>query len=623
MQIPIPFLQHVAYKLRCASLELPTRAGSGHASSCLSAVDVVTTLFWAVMRYDPTYFEHPNADRFILSKGHASALLYAVWKELGMISEQELSTYRQFTSRLEGHPTARFPYTQAATGSLGIGLSIGAGHALMARKERRPTRIYVLMGDAELSEGCIWEAAQFASYYKLNNLIGIVDCNGLGQSTQTIGHDTTEIYAQRFAAFGFTVIDVNGHAIPELLTAFDRAQQMYTPVVILARTLKGYGVAMIENKPGWHGKPIPKEQLSVAQEQLRIRFSHAATYTEQYQWNPHLPPAFPIKNNDIPKLKLLPDPAYKKGDQVATRTAYGDALTALGASYPALIALDADVKNSTGAETFESKYPDRLIECFVAEQNMVSVGVGMARCGALPFIATFGAFFTRAHDQIRMAAIGTSPLRLVGSHAGISIGQDGPSQMALEDIALMRTLPDSIVLYPSDAMSTYRLTACMADYADGISYLRTTRMPTPVIYAPETRFVIGGCQVLYEYPNAHASVIAAGITVHEAQQAHDILKKQHNILISVIDLYSIKPLDYTTILHVVQASNGRIITVEDHYIQGGIGEAICSALAHTSINITMLGVTALPRSGSPQELLAWAGIDAQSIVAKILQFSKN
>ncbi len=614
MHIPLDYLESVAYRLRRSVITMPTEAGSGHPTTCLSAVDISTVLFWAIMRYDLHHFNNLNADRFILSKGHASALLYAIWHELGIISDAELKTYRHFDSVLEGHPTFRFSHTEAATGSLGIGLSIGVGEAIVAKQEKRDYTVYVLMGDAEIAEGSVWEAAQMASHYNLNNLVAIVDCNRLGQSTESLVDSDLELYARRFSAFGFTPYIIDGHHIGEIYTTL-KNRSYAAPVVILARTRKGYGVDFVEDKEGFHGVPFSKEQLVQAYASLEKRFSRAAHYSGNYTWQPQLPKSDVIqsKKDQI----ALQNPLYVIGQSVATRVAFGEALVMLGEKRSDIVVLDADVQNSTMTQAFGKKFPERFVQCFIAEQNMVSVGVGMQLRGKVPYIATFGAFFTRAHDQIRMAAIGNAALRLVGSHAGISIGADGPSQMALEDIALMRGLPDSVVLYPSDAVSAYKLTELMYGYTKGISYLRTTRMATPVLYDAATSFKIGGCLVLREYPDAQACIIGAGVTLYEALKAHDMLAKQ-GINVSVIDLYSIKPLDRETIIRVASKSNNRVITVEDHYQAGGMGEAVAAALADTDIVVQILAVQQLPRSGSPAELLAWAGIDAHAIIQKLM-----
>lgn len=615
MRIPIDFLESVAYRLRKSVIAMPTYAGSGHPTTCLSSVDIATVLFWAVMRYDPQDFNNPDSDRFILSKGHASALLYAIWHELGIIPEAELHTYRQFNSVLEGHPTFRFSHTEAATGSLGIGLSIGAGQALAAKLDGRDYNVYVLMGDGEIAEGSVWEAAQFASYHKLNNLVAIVDCNGLGQSARVMLDGDIELYARRFASFGFTPYIVDGHNINALRAAFEERTHD-TPVVILAPTHKGYGVDFAEDKEGMHGVAFDRAQLAQALGSIEKKFYAAAHYSGNFVWKPTLP-AHTVATQPALEQKKV-GAVYTQSKPIATRTAFGDALVELGAQHPELVALDGDVQNSTMTQLFAKKYPERFVQCFIAEQNMISVAVGLQLRGKVPYAATFGAFLTRAHDQIRMAAIGNAALRLVGSHAGISIGADGPSQMALEDIGMMRALPDSVVLYPSDAVSAYKLTELMYGYNNGISYLRTTRMATPVLYDADASFAIGGCTVLREYAQAQACIIGAGVTLHEALKAHDNLAKQ-GIKVAVIDLYSIKPLDVKTIIRVAHASNKRIITVEDHYQAGGLGEAVAAALADTDIRVNILAVQQLPRSGKPEELLAWAGIDAAALTKAVFR----
>lgn len=613
------FLQRKAYNLRVASLYMTSTAGSGHPTSCLSAADMVATLFFYAMRYDPHHFNNPNNDHFILSKGHAAPLLYAAWKEVGVLSFEELLTYRSINSVLEGHPTKRFAYTEGATGALGIGLSIGVGMGLAARLNKWQSRSYVLMGDAEIAEGSVWEAAELACYYELDNVIALVDDNRLGQSTESLHGRNAQRYADQFAAFGWATHSVNGHDIPALMQALDTAHKTQgQPTVIIAQTFKGYGVSFAEDVLGWHGKALNKEQLEKALQELAQKFPDAAAYDDtSYTWQPTLP----LKAE--PKTGMCAGSAvttYTIGDPIPTRKAYGQALAELGAVCPDIVCLDAEVKNSTYAELFEDAFPDRFVQCFVAEQNMVSMGVGFDRCGNIPFISTFAAFFTRAFDQIRMAAISNARLRLVGSHAGVSIGQDGPSQMGLEDIAIMRTLSESVVLYPSDAVSTHKLVYEMAQYTQGISYLRTTRMATPVLYGTHEEFPIGGCKVLRSSNKDAACVVAAGVTLVEALKAYDLLQKE-GIHIAVIDLYSIKPLDAATLTQVGGASSNHIITVEDHYHAGGLGEAVMYALHATDITVECLAVSVLPRSGMPEELLALMGIDARAIVNRVKQLS--
>lgn len=618
MKIPISFLEHAAYDMRKWSIKMTTHAGSGHASSALSAADIMAVLFLDVMKYDPHNFENPNNDRFILSKGHAAPILYAAWKQVGLLTEHDLLTYRQFDSVLEGHPTLRFAYTEAATGSLGTGLSIGTGEALCAKREKRNYYTYVLLGDSEMSEGSIWEAIQIAAFYKLDNLVGIIDCNRLGQSTPTmeaLEGNAPERFADMVHAFGWEPVIVDGHDIAALVDVFKRVHTIKKPVMVIAKTKKGYGVDLMEDKEGFHGKPLSPEQEKQALDTLKKRFSFAADYHGKVHYMPNLPAnESPIATKNL--TITMPISSYKKDESVATRKAYGQALVALGGVSESVVSLDAEVKNSTYAQLFEERYPERFVQCFIAEQNMIGMGVGFARRGKIPFISTFGCFLTRAHDQIRMAAIGKSPLRLVGSHAGVSIGQDGPSQMALEDIAMMRTLPESIVLYPSDAVSTYVLVNQMARYHDGISYLRTTRMNTPVIYDTDESFPVGGCKVVRQSQHDQICVIGAGVTLHEALKAHEHLKKE-NIFIAVIDLYSIKPLDIETITKVAKASKNRIMTVEDHYPQGGLGEAVAAAVCNDTFTVARLAVHALPRSGTPSELMAAMSIDAAAIIKQV------
>lgn len=612
------FLEHVAYNMRRSILLETTTAGSGHPTSALSAADLVAALFFNTMHVDLVHPENPDNDRFILSKGHASPVLYAVYKELGVLSEADLLTYREFNSVLEGHPTPRFAWSEAATGSLGQGLSIGVGMALAARIDSRAFKTYVLMGDSELSEGSVWEAAELAAYYKLHNLIGIVDCNRLGQTGETMHGYHTERYAKKFEAFGWKTFIIDGHDMQEIIGAFNKVQEIRDcPSIIIAKTVKGYGVHEAENKNGFHGKVFKKDELPQLLDQLEQRFSAAAHYHVEQSRQLSLPQQ--TSNAQVTKSCTdvqMKEPTYEIGKQEMTRKAFGQALASLGGLCKAVVVLDAEVKNSTYTDLFEAKYPERFIESFIAEQCMIGMAVGLQKRGKIPFCATFGAFFTRAFDQIRMAAIGNNALRLVGSHAGVSIGEDGPSQMALEDIAMMRTVLGSIVLYPSDAVSTWKLVNRMVAYDQGISYLRTTRMELPIIYEPTDEFVIGGCKVLKQSDQDKVCVIGAGVTLHEAIKAyHELLKE--GISISVIDLYSIKPLDIKTVLNVARASSNTIITVEDHYLEGGLGQAVVCALANSGIRISCLAVEKMARSGSPEQLLDYECINARAIISEI------
>ena len=614
----IEFLEHKAYNIRLWSVKAPAQAGSGHTTSCLSAADIVAVLFFYAMRYDPYDYKNPDNDRFILSKGHAAPLLYAAWHELGLVTDEDMLSYRAFNSLLEGHPTPRFAYAETATGSLGIGLSVGVGQALCAKLDKRDYRTYVLMGDSESSEGSVWEAIQLAAHYKLDNLIAFIDVNNLGQSAETMLDYEIQRYVDICTAFGWHVFAVDGHSIKSLIEAIDKAHHVTgKPVMIIAKTVKGYGIDFSAGLQGFHGRAFTGAQEQQALEQLKNNFPDAARYDGQAEKHISRPHPKALAYSGATTVVIMEQCDYKKGAMIATRKAYGMALALLGDICDAVVCLDAEVKNSTYADIFESIHPERFIQCFVAEQNMIGMGVGFDCRGRIPFISTFSSFFSRAYDQIRMAAIGRAALRLVGSHCGVSIGQDGPSQMGLEDIALMRCLPDSVVLYPCDAVSTHKLVEQMARYADGISYLRTTRMETPVLYDNSEQFPIGGSKVLRKSDSDVACVVAAGVTLHEALKAYEILAKQ-NVHVSVIDLYSIKPLDVSTLVSVARASGNKIITVEDHYVEGGIGQAVTYALCNEGITIHSLAVTRLPRSGKPEELLAFAEIDAAAIVNVVM-----
>ena len=616
--INIPFLEYKAYQLRVSSLESTTAAGSGHPTSCLSAADLVAALFFYVMHYDRFNPHDLHNDRFILSKGHAAPLLYAAWYAAGVLSKEDTLKLRTLNSFLEGHPTPAFPYVEAATGSLGQGLSIGLGIALAARMDNRSLYTYVLMGDSEVIEGSVWEAAAVAAYYKTDHLIAILDVNRLGQSTQTIEGHHMEEHRIKWHGFGWHTIMIDGHDMRAIVQAFDEARSIKNkPSIIIARTYKGYGLDdKIEDYEGFHGKAFKQQDLPMLLQRLAQRFPAAAAYKEMI--------AEPVKKIDFssipkvgfPRLENVPLPQYKKDELIAPRKAYGESLTVFGSSTSKMVVLDAEVKNSTYTELFEEKFPQRFLQCFVAEQNMIGMACGFTTQGFLTFSSTFASFVSRAHDQLRMAAISRLPLRVVGSHAGVSIGEDGPSQMGLEDIAMMRSLPNSVVLYPCDAVSTYKLAELMAHYNDGISYLRTTRGVTPVVYDNTTLFALGGGTILRHTDNDQASIIAAGITVFEALKACQQLEQQ-GINVAVIDCYSIKPLPVDLLINVAQASNRRMVVVEDHYPQGGLGEAIATELSNENCTIIRLAVDRLPCSGKPEELMKFVGIDAAAIVNAI------
>lgn len=609
----IELLKIKANLLRIHSIRMTTRAGSGHPTTCLSSADLVSALFFTRLRYEVSNPHNPANDRVVFSKGHAAPLLYAVWAEAGAFPVEHLDTLREFTSDLEGHPTPRFRWYGAATGSLGQGLSISAGMALGLKRDRIPARVYCLMGDGETAEGAVWEACAFASHYQLNNLIAIVDVNRLGQSQPTMLQHDLDAYAQRFRAFGWEVATIDGHDFEQILNALERVETVERPYVILARTLKGKGVSAIENREGWHGKPLPPDLAEQAIAEL-MPTSEQIEQARTLRVQP--PPAVEIvRESPSERPTLL---TYTIGQQVATREAYGDALVALGKVNPEIYALDGDVKNSTYSEKFLAVFPERFVECFIAEQNMVGVAVGLTDCGKVPFASTFACFLTRAFDFIRMAGIGRAPIKLCGSHSGVSIGEDGPSQMGLEDIAMMRAIPESVVLYPSDAVSTVKLVERMAIYP-GIAYLRTTRPKTPVIYDNSEEFPIGGCKVLRHSERDVATVVGAGITLHEALKAYEILRGQ-GIAIRVIDLYSVKPVDRATLVQSGHATNNLIITVEDHYPEGGIGEAVQSAVQGTGIRVVALAVREIPRSGKPETLLSAYRINASAIVETVLEY---
>ncbi|MEO8680065.1 MAG: transketolase, partial [Vicinamibacterales bacterium] len=551
-------LKNIATRLRIESIRATTAAASGHPTSCMSAADLMAALFFAQMRFDPTNPQHSEADRLVMSKGHAAPLLYAMWAEVGFIPRERLTDLRLFSSNLEGHPTPRLAFVDVATGSLGQGLCAGIGIALNARRIGSPYRTYVLMGDGETAEGSVWEAAASAHFHKLDSLCAIVDVNGLGQSRPTELEHDMQTYRARFQAFGWHVVSIDGHDMMEIVSAYEEAAAMKgRPTVIIARTLKGKGVSFTEGQPNWHGKAFSKEQMQRGIEELEIQ---VVTETGPKPVIPAPPAARPE-----PAAAPMPAPAYKLGDQVATREAYGVAIAKLGAVDPRVVALDGDVKNSTFSDKFEAAHPGRFFQFFIAEQVMVGAAMGLAARGAIPFPSTFAAFLTRAGDFIRMAAVSGLNIKLAGSHAGVSIGEDGPSQMALEDFAMTTAQPNFVALYPSDAVSTERLIGAAAAH-HGPVYIRTSRPKTPVIYGNDEMFPIGGLKVVRTSDHDTATVIGAGVTLFEALKACDELKAK-GIAIRVIDLYSIKPLDVKSLQKAV-VETGAIVVVEDHWHQG-------------------------------------------------------
>ncbi|MFQ5929887.1 MAG: transketolase [Acidobacteriota bacterium] len=611
-------LATMANRLRKHSLTSTSTAGSGHPSSCLSCAELVSTLFFHFLRFDVRNPDHPFNDRFVLSKGHAAPVLWAAWAEAGAFPVEKLHTLRRIDSDLEGHPTPRNPWVDVATGALGQGLSIGIGMALAARMNKTGSRIFVLLGDGEAAEGSVWEAAALAGHYHLDNLIAILDINRLGQSQATMYQHDLESYQQRFASFDWHTQVIDGHSVEEIASSLESAiAAQGRPAAIIARTIKGKGVTFMEDKDGWHGKPVePGEALERAlaeigenlelEEELRLRPPETGAQAS----------AAPSVNPDTGFA--IEAPHYSKDEMVATRQAYGTGLRKLGTVNPAVVALDGDTKNSTYSQKFLEEFPDRFVECFIAEQNMVGAAVGCSVMGMIPFASTFACFLSRAYDHIRMAAISQANINLCGSHAGVSIGQDGPSQMGLEDLAMMRAIVGSTVFYPSDAVCAERLVA-LAAQTPGIVYIRTSRPKTPVLYSNDEDFRIGGSKVIKSSSEDRATIVAAGVTLHQALQAYQELRSQ-NLPVRVIDLYSVKPLDEETLRKAARETDV-LITVEDHYPEGGLGDAVLSILANESCKFRKLAVNGLPRSGKPAELMDTFGINARAIVTAVRELA--
>ncbi|MBI2074362.1 MAG: transketolase [Candidatus Levybacteria bacterium] len=621
-------LKNKAALIRKWSLISTTEVGSGHPTSCLSPVEITTILFEKYFNYDIKYPKNPNNDKLIFSKGHAAPLLYTLFALTGAFPLKELLNLRKYGSRLEGHPTPNFPYADAATGSLGQGLSIGAGMAYALKAQisnskfqiANMPKVYVLLGDGECEEGQIYEAASFASYYNLNNLIAILDVNGLELRGKTMfGHDVKK-YQNIFSSIGFKTLVIDGHDFYQIDDAFKDAINNKTekPVMIIANTVKGKGVSFLEGREDLHGKPLSKEELEKALSELPV--------DEKIEKSPILfnlrkPQKKINSKRNLKTLAFEDKNSYNIGSEVSTREAFGDVLAAIGKLNKSVYSLDADVSNSTGVNKFKKELPDQFIQCFIAEQNMVGIAVGLSTQGKIPFAATFAAFLTRAFDQIRMSSISRANIKFVGSHAGVSIGEDGPSQMGLEDIAMFGTLPDSIVLHPSDAVSTAKLIPQLVLHV-GISYLRTLRPKTPVLYDMDESFSIGGSKILKKSKIDLLTVVAAGITVHEALKAYDILKEK-GIMIRVVDCYSIKPIDQKTLIKCIsETKKNVIITVEDHFEHGGLGDFVLSALSKNGAIVEKMAVDHISRSGLKDELLADAGINAASIVKKVKQLIK-
>ncbi|MFC9975498.1 transketolase [Spirillospora sp. NPDC127200] len=594
----------LARRLRVDAVRAADAAGSGHPTSSMSAADLVAVLATRHLRWDPDRPTAPGNDELVFSKGHASPLLYALYAAAGLITDEELLTFRELGSRLEGHPTPRLPWVKVATGSLGQGLPVGVGMALAARRlDRSPARVWVLCGDGEMAEGSMWEAAEAAAHEGLDNLTAIIDVNRLGQRGPTRHGWDTGAYVRRLGAFGWHTVEIDGHDTAAIDAAYrEAAATTGRPTAIVARTRKGRGVAAVEDREGAHGKPLPDAGEAVAElggrSDARVRFAR--------------PDFTPPERPDEPRR--AEPPRYGIGDEVATRDAYGEALAALGAARPDVVALDGEVGDSTRAEFFAKEHPDRFFQTYIAEQQLVASAVGMQARGWTPYVSTFAAFLTRAYDFVRMAAVSRAGVNLVGSHAGVAIGEDGPSQMGLEDLAAFRAVHGSTVLYPCDANQTARLVAAMAD-AEGVRYLRTSRGRTPVIYGPDEEFVIGGSRVLRSSEDDQVTIVAAGVTVHEALAAADRLASAGTPA-RVVDLYSVKPVDAATLREAADLT-GRFVTVEDHWPEGGLGDAVMDAFAdgRPAPRVTRLAVRRMPGSATPEQELGLAAIDADAIVA--------
>lgn len=612
-------VQQLARQLRVDSIRASTAAGSGHPSSSLSAADLMAVLLSHYLHYDFANPHNITNDHLIFSKGHASPLLYSMYKAAGVISDEELLSFRKFGSRLQGHPTPIIPWVDIATGSLGQGLPIAVGVALAGKYlDKQDYRTWVLCGDSEMAEGSIWEACDKAGYYHLHNLIAILDMNRLGQRGPTALGWNSEAYAARIKSFGWHVIEIDGHNLEDINRAYSEAlQQHEQPTFIVAKTIKGRGVSAIENQENWHGKALSTAQAADAIKEL----GGISTVTVEVA-KPES--ATVISATGSPAHTAVLFPVYAAEETVATRKAYGDALKALGAARLNIIGLDGEVSNSTYADEFAKAFPERYFEMFIAEQQLVASAVGLSVRGYIPFASTFAAFLSRAYDFIRMAAISQANIRLCGSHAGVSIGEDGPSQMALEDLAMMRAVHGSIVLYPSDPYQTAKLVAAMAD-TSGISYIRTTREKMPIVYSSSEEFPIGGSKVLRQSDADRVTIVAAGITLHEALKAHARLEES-GVSVRVIDAYCVKPVDQSTLRSAVEVTGGRLVVVEDHWAQGGLGEAVLVALSiptdvtnAAALQFIHLAVREMPGSGTPQELLHAAGIDADHIVQAVQQ----
>lgn len=617
-KIQIAHLEKINKLLRYWILDMTTIAGSGHPTSSLSAVELMSTLmFSGVFRYNVQKIDDPCNDRMIFSKGHAAPLLYALWTAAGEISPSELRTLRKFGSRLEGHPTEKFPFTEIPTGSLGQGLSVGVGMALAQRElDGTQARTFVLLGDSEMAEGQNWEAMQIAQYYELGNLIAIVDVNRLGQRGETMnGHDT-DVYVARARSFGWRVVVVDGHDIGQILRVYrDVIGAHKKPLMIVAKTFKGKGVSFLENKHSWHGRALTDHEFSDAIAELGdIDFGVRDTVSL-----PDLKK--PTKRSVTKKVHKFTAPVYDLHEMHATRDAYGDALVQIMQDDEKIVVLDGEVSNSTRTQKAKEYFPERFFEMFIAEQNMVGVAVGLATRGYYPFVSSFAAFLIRAHDQIRMAQYAQVPMALVGSHAGVSVGEDGGSQMGLEDVAMMRAMIGSTVYCPADAVST-RAAVYAARQTSGIAYLRTLRDHTPVIYEKTKDLLVQGMCVVKKSRQDRIAIVGSGVTLHEALKAYKICVNEGNDAVRVIDIMRISPFDNALLRRMI-GTIPHVIVVEDHFGPGGIGEIVAAALTGSRSRVISLCVRNMPCSGTAEELRAYEKIDFNAIMDEVKKIKKR
>ncbi|XP_010862182.1 transketolase isoform X2 [Esox lucius] len=621
-QQTVQALRNIANRLRINCIKATTAAGNGYPTSCCSVAEIMSVLYFNTMRYRPEDPKNISNDRFILSKGHAAPALYSIWVETGFLKESELHSLCQVESTLEGHPTPEFQkqqFVDVATGSLGQGLGVACGMAYTGKYfDKSSYRVFCLLGDGEMSEGAVWEAMSFASFYQLDNLVAIMDINRLGQTDPAPLQHHVDKYQRRCEAFGWHAIVVDGHSVEELCKALSQAR--HQPTAIIAKTTKGKGIPAAEDKLGWHAKPLPKDMADAVVKDLQARITSSSK---------RLYPATPIEDTppvSLRNVRMPSAPGYKQEEKISTRKAYGMALAKLGRYNERVVVLDGDTNNFTYSEIFKNEHPNRFVECYIAQQNMVSVATGCAaRDRNVVYASTLASFFARAYDQLRMAAVSESNINLCGSHCGLSIGEDGPSLMSLEDMAMFRAIPTATIFYPSDGVSIEKAVELAAS-TKGVCYIRTSRPENPIIYNSNEDFHVGQAKVVYQSAEDKVTVIGAGVTLHEALAAAEMLKKER-IFIRVIDPFTIKPLDSKTIIENARQTRGRILTVEDHYYEGGLGEAVCSAVVNEQgFTLQRLAVAHVPRSGKPNELLKIYGIDREAIcqsVRKMLSGSAN